>query len=335
MELAWYLVLGGLFAGYFVLGGYDYGVGMSLPLLARGDADRRRALNAIGPFFLGNEVWIVATVGVLLAAFPRVEGELFTGTYPLLVPVVLALVAVNAAVQLRSHPRSRTARRAFDVLIVWPSLLLAVGWGMLLGNLLTGLPVDASGHVRGFGSLFGWYPWLAGLAVAGLFALHGATFLAMRAVGPVRERARALAGRLVLPAAVLVTAALAGAYLSARVRAGIGNPVAGTILAAAVVAAVLLAGAALRSGRPGRAFAATAVAVALPVLAVGAARYPYALVSTVDPAASLTVPDGAAGTAALRQLSLFAGPVLPVLLGVQALSWWVFGRRGAPRTVYW
>src|SRR5688572_22830904 len=106
MELFWYAILGGLFAAYFGLAGIDYGVGLVLPTI-RDEADRRRALNAIGPMFLGNEVWIVGAAGVLIAAFPRLEGELFVATSPILVAVLLGLVAINAAVQLRSRGRRR------------------------------------------------------------------------------------------------------------------------------------------------------------------------------------------------------------------------------------
>ncbi|MEV6931717.1 cytochrome d ubiquinol oxidase subunit II, partial [Dactylosporangium sp. NPDC051485] len=175
MSTAWYLILGFTFVAYFVLGGLDQGVAMLLPAL-RGDGERRAALNAIGPMFLGNEVWVVGAVGVMAAAFPRLDGELFAAAYPAVVAIVLALLALNAGVQLRSRGRWRAG---FDALIAAAGLVLALGWGLLFGVLLHGVPL-AGGRVHGLAPLADPQVWCTAVANVLLVLAHGAAFLLWR-----------------------------------------------------------------------------------------------------------------------------------------------------------
>ncbi len=335
MELAWYALLGLFFAGYLVLGGYDYGVGL---LLARSaDADRRRAaLNAVGPFFLGNEVWLVAAVGILFGAFPVLEGELLAGCYPAVVGALTGVILVTVGVQLRSRPDSRWARAGWDRVIVVGSLLAALGWGIVLAALLQGVPLRADGHVAGVTHLFTPFAAAAGLAVVTLVAAHGAAFLTLRMPAAEGDRLRPLARRLVVAALAAITAATVVGLFSDRVRAAAQRPVVGVLLAVLLVAALLAAWTALGRGRAGVAFAATATALALPVVLVGATLWPYVLVSTVEPGASLTVADAAASAPTLRLLGWLALPLLPALLGFQAMCWWIFrGRTDGRAPVYW
>ncbi|MEV4137127.1 cytochrome d ubiquinol oxidase subunit II [Dactylosporangium sp. NPDC049742] len=319
MSTFWFAVLGLLFATYFALGGLDQGVALLLPLYRSDDA-KRGALNAVGPMFLGNEVWIVGAVGVLVAAFPRLEGELFGAAYPVVVAVVLGLIALNAGVQLRG----RAVRRGgFDALITGGGLVLAAGWGLLLGVVLHGVPVDAGGHVHGFAPLASPAVWLTALANVALVVANGAAYLNWRGVGAPSRTGPA--------AAVLVVLAAGAWYL--QDPPDIRNPLLATVLAAVVVAALVLAGVAKR---PGRAFAATLVACALPVIAVALARYPGVLASTMDPGATVTVDSAAAGGDTLRLLAIGAAPLLPVLVAVQISCWWLFRRRESqPTPLYW
>ncbi|MFG3703746.1 cytochrome d ubiquinol oxidase subunit II [Micromonospora sp. NPDC047670] len=335
MELAWYALLGLFFATYLVLGGYDYGVGL---LLARGadPARRRAALNAVGPFFLGNEVWLVAAVGILFGAFPVLEGELLSGFYPAVVGALTGVILVTAGVQLRSRPAGSRARARWDRVVVVGSVLAALGWGAVLAGLLQGVPLHADGHVAGASHLFTPFVAAAGLAVVSLVALHGATFLTLRLPAAEAASVGRLARRLVPVALVAVGAATALGLLSADVRAAAGQPVVAVLLLSLLVAALLAARVALARRRPGLAFAATGAALALPVALVGATLWPYALVSTIDPGASLTVADAAASTPTLRLLGWLTVPLLPALLGFQAMCWWVFrGRTDGRAPVYW
>ncbi|MFJ8576922.1 cytochrome d ubiquinol oxidase subunit II [Micromonospora sp. NPDC093277] len=333
MELAWYALLGLFFATYLVLGGYDYGVGL---LLARRATAPRAALTAVGPFFLGNEVWLVAAVGILFGAFPLLEGELLAGFYPAVLGALAGVVLVTAGVQLRSRPRTEAARAAWDRVVVAGSTLAVLGWGALLGGLLQGVPLRADGHVAGVGHLFTPFVAAAALAMLALITVHGAMFLTLRLpaadVPPVARLARGL-----VPAAVAaVAAATVLGLLSDRVRAAVARPALAVLLPVALVAALLVARAALGRGRSGVAFAASSAALALPVLLVGAALWPRVLVSTGDPGTSLTVADAAASGPTLSLLGWLVLPLLPALLGFQAMCWWVFrGRTDGRAPVYW
>ncbi|MGI5244453.1 cytochrome d ubiquinol oxidase subunit II [Dactylosporangium sp. CA-139066] len=326
MSNLWYGILGFCLVAYFVLGGLDQGVAMLLPAL-RGDGERRAALNAIGPMFLGNEVWAVGAAGVLVAAFPRLDGELFGAAYPAVVAIVLGLLALNAGVQLRSRGRRRGG---FDALIAASGLALAAGWGLLFGVLLHGVPLDAAGRVHGYAPLGDPRVWLTAAANVLLVLVHGAAYLGWRLEeGPLRARMRRLVVRLAPVAAGVVVLTVGGWYAAAP--DAVRNPVAGTILALAAAGAAMAASfLAPRAG--GRAFAATAVACALPALAAASALFPAVLASTLDPGATVTVAGAAAGGDTLRLLALGAAPLLPVLVAVQAACWWLFRRRAS---LYW
>lgn len=193
MVTIWWGVLGLLLGGYFALAGYDYGVGMLLPALSRDEAGQRRVLGAVGPFFLANEVWLIAAVGVLFGAFPHLEGRVFAGAYVLVVLLLLGLVTFTAAVQLRSrHPEGN--RRAWTFAITAGALVTAVSWGLFLGNLVRGLPLDAGGRpVDDILALFNPYAVLWGLGFVALFCLQGLIFLAVRGPAEIAGRVRRLA----------------------------------------------------------------------------------------------------------------------------------------------
>ncbi|MEU0572001.1 cytochrome d ubiquinol oxidase subunit II, partial [Nonomuraea sp. NPDC005983] len=190
LETIWLLLLGLLLVGYFVLGGYDYGVQMLQRVLARGESERRLALNSFGPFFLGNEVWLVASAGVLIGAFPKLEGALFTGMYAPIAVIVGAVVLGTVSVQLRSRHGSRAARAVWDTLALVGGVVAAAGWGIVLGLLLHGLPMTARGTFTvGAAELLDPFVLLCAATTLTLFAGHGAAFLAMRTRDALRERA--------------------------------------------------------------------------------------------------------------------------------------------------
>jgi cytochrome bd ubiquinol oxidase subunit II len=351
VETIWYGLLGLFFAAYLVLGGYDYGSGLLLAR-ARSSQDRRAVLTAVGPFFLGNEVWLVAAVGILFGAFPMLEGELLSGLYPAVMLALAGVLVVTAAVQLRSRSLSATvvfasragdaktttekqghARTAWDRAIIGGSALAALGWGAVLGGLLQGVPLHADGHVEGVGHIVTPFAAAAAVTLLTLAAVHGAAFLALR----LPEGGHARIGRRLVPwALAAVGATTVVGVLSPRVRDAVQRPAAAVPLLCLLIVALAVAGGALARGRPGVGFAATSVALVVPVALVGVTTWPYALVSTVDPAASLTVAGAAASGPTLRLLSWLAVPLVPVLLSFQVMSWWIFrGRIDGRAPVYW
>ncbi|GAA4914850.1 cytochrome bd-type quinol oxidase subunit 2 [Stackebrandtia albiflava] len=306
------LLVGTVFAGYFALAGYDYGVGILLRVTAVTDTERRMALGALGPFFLGNEVWLVAGLGLLLAAFPLAEGELLTGMYPIMVPLMAAVLVFTAAVQIRS--RSQAGRGVWDVLIVGSAFVISFGWGAALGAMLQGFPLK-----------FGALPVVTGVLTTALFTLHGASLLALRGRDAVRDRALAAARRMSGSAVVLVPVAAVTTLLTAKAVSSVW--VTGGLFAVLLLA--VLAAARFRGrGRPLAALVATGVASALPLVIAGTAALPVLFVHE-DPAHSLTVAQSVAGDTSLGFLLVTAVPVIPVLLGFQMVTWWIWRR--APR----
>lgn len=330
LETAWLALLGLLLAGYFVLGGYDYGVQMLHPCLGGRkegrEVGRSAALDAIAPFFLGNEVWLVAFAGVLFGAFPHLEGTLLSGLYPLIVAILVGLVLGNAAIQLRRRSRSARGRRRWDALIVFGGALPAVCWGLVVGLLLHGVPrrADGSFHI-GFGAVFSPFVLACGVTTALLFAAHGAAFVALRSTPELAARARRLG------LALLRAVGLVGALPLLLTLFGAGASMTNKATSAVIVAlfAAALAGAwwSLSCGHHVRAFAATCCATALPVLLVGAGHHPYVLISSAG--AGLTVDQAVTDGATLKILSAFGVLIVPVILAYQSWSWWAFrGRTG-------
>ncbi|MEV0321060.1 cytochrome d ubiquinol oxidase subunit II [Streptomyces sp. NPDC050658] len=341
LETLWLALLGLLLAGYFVLGGYDYGVQMLHPLLRRGTEQsvqeaahpgRSAALDAIAPFFLGNEVWLVAFTGVLFGAFPHLEGTLLSGLYPLIVAILAGLVLGNAAIQLRGRSRGARGRRWWDALIVFGGALPALCWGLVLGLLLHGVPrrADGSFHI-GAGDVLTPFVLACGVSTALLFAAHGAVFVALRSTPELAARARHLGAELLCGAGavgalpVLLTLFGAGASMT--------NPAPSAVIAALFAAALAGAWWFLARGRHAPAFAATSCATALPVLLVGFGHYPYVLISSAG--TGMTIGQAATDDATLKILSAFGVVLVPVILAYQSWSWWAFrGRTGRRHPSY-
>ncbi|MCY1138533.1 cytochrome d ubiquinol oxidase subunit II [Actinoplanes sp. Pm04-4] len=314
--LAWVL--------FFVLEGFDFGVGLLGPVLGRDDHERGAAVRTIGPFWDGNEVWLVAAIGVTFAAFPAWYSALLAGLYLPMVLLLLLLAVRGVALEFRGKGDGPRYRRRADIALALSSLGIVLVWGALLAAFVRGLAIDAGGDVVGGGFARTVGPVLtpaAGLgSLAALYAalLLGATFLALRTSGPVRRRARTLAQWL----------GTGGAVALLLLGLGTGSVV---VLIAAVLAFV--AGLLARTGREALAFAATAVGVAGSVVAVFTSHGSVVLHSTIDPAYALTR-DAAAATPQALELLTWAGVlILPGVLAYQVYSYWVFRRRVASERV--
>lgn len=302
MDLVWFALLGLFFAGYFALDGFDIGAGMLLRRAGRTELERRSVFAAVGPFFLGNEVWLVATGGVLFGAFPALDGSVLNGLYPLITAGLLLWLVRDACVWFRSRIGTPRWRGWWDTALVLSSTAFAVFWGLLVGALLSGLPEHG---VVNAARMIGFYPLLWAVVVTVLFAVHGAAFLMVRAPVVVAERAKTVARKLRWVAAALLVLAVLVGVLSGAVPSAANRVLPVVLLTVAAAGGLLLTG-----RRPWATFAATAFAAATPVLLVGIRSAPEIL-------------NAAADHGTLKVLGGFAVATVPLILLVQGWLWWM------------
>lgn len=321
LSVLWFWIVAFLFVGYFVLDGFDFGVGMSLPFLARDDTDRRVLINTIGPVWDLNETWVIVAGASLFAAFPEWYATLFSGFYLALLLILLALIARGVSFEYR-HQRPESKWKAwFDRMIIVGSAVPAFLWGVAFGNIVQGVPLDAGHNYTGtFIDLLNPYALIAGLTTLLLFFTHGVVFVSLKTEGELRVRARRLAAR-----SGAITVIVAAAFL---VWTGLAF---GTtwFWVLALVASVALIGAWIANARglEGVAFALLAITVASAVLALFASLFPDVMPASNDLANSLTVANSSSSAYTLTVMSWVALVFLPLVLLYQGWTYWVFRKR--------
>lgn len=323
MELTtvWFSLIAVLWIGYFVLEGFDFGVGMLLPVLSRSETERRVLINTIGPVWDGNEVWVLVAGGATFAAFPEWYATLFSGFYLPLLLILVALIVRGVAFEYRAKGSGAVSRARWDKAIFFGSLVPAVLWGVAFANIVRGVPIDADKEYVGTTlTLLNPYALLGGVTTLLLFLTHGALFLALKTDGDIRHRARALAIKIGLGAAVVAVVFLTWTQ---AITGSVGSAV------AFVLAAVSLLGglAAAARTREGWAFLGTFAAIGLAVAGLFLALFPDVMPSTLDPAYSLTTTNAAATTYTLKIMTWVAVLFTPIVLMYQGWTYWVFRRR--------
>jgi cytochrome d ubiquinol oxidase subunit II len=323
----WFGVLAVLWAGFFLLEGFDFGVGVLLPWVARTETDRQVALRAIGPTWDGNEVWLITAGGATFAAFPLWYASMFSGLYIPLALILAGLIVRGVSIEYRGKVASAAGRAWCDRGMVIGSLLPALLFGVAFADLIRGVKMDAAHNiVGGFFDLVSPFGLLGGLVSLVFFCFHGAVFLALRTEGDVRVRAqhtgRALAG----PVVALAVAFLTWSFV---VRGGAVSLAVSVVLAVALLIAV----AANHRGQEAVAFAASAVvALGLPVW-VFASLWPDVIPARNHPAWSLTVHNASSNHYALVVMTVVAVIFTPIVIAYQAWAYWVFRARVSAGTV--
>jgi len=310
MELTtvWFSLIAVLWIGYFCLEGFDFGVGMLLPVLSRSETERRVVINTIGPVWDGNEVWVLVAGGATFAAFPEWYATLFSGFYLPLLVILVALIVRGLAFEYRAKQDDARWRARWDKAIFFGSLVPAVLWGVAFANIVRGVPIDANKEYIGNTlTLLNPFGLLGGVTTLMLFLTHGALFLALKTDGDIRHRARALAIKLGVGTAVVAVVFLTWT-----------QAITGSIASAAffVLAAVALLGgiyAAFRT-REGWAFIGTFAAIAFAVTGLFVALFPDVMPSTIDAANSLTTTNAAATSYTLKIMTWVAVLFTPIVL---------------------
>ncbi|WP_127793284.1 cytochrome d ubiquinol oxidase subunit II [Agromyces sp. LHK192] len=323
MDLAviWFWIVAALFVGYFVLDGFDFGVGMSLPFLGKDDTDRRVLINTIGPVWDLNETWVIVAGAALFAAFPEWYATLFSGFYLALLLILLALIARGVSFEYRHQRPEAEWKRRFDWMIVVGSAVPALLWGVAFANIVQGVPLDADHNYTGtLFDLLNPYALLGGLTTLLLFFTHGVVFASLKTDGDLRLRAQRLATR-----SGVVTIVVAAAFL---LWTGLAFGTA-WFWGLAAVAAVALIGAWLANlrGREGVSFTLLCVTVATAVLALFAALFPDVMPASNDPANSLTIENASSTEYTLTVMTWVAVISLPLILLYQGWTYWVFRKR--------
>lgn len=323
MELTtvWFILIAVLWIGYFVLEGFDFGVGMMLPAIAENENERRVMINTIGPVWDGNEVWVLVAGGATFAAFPQWYATLFSGFYLPLLLILLALIVRGVAFEYRAKNDSVRWRAGWDQVIIWGSFIPALLWGVAFANIIRGVPINADKvYVGGFWGLLNPYALLGGLTTLSLFVAHGAVFLALKTEGPIRARARDWAIRYGIVAALITVIFLVWTQIS---YGNLGSAILFVAAALALVGGLV----AMYYYREGWSFIGTFVAIGLGVAGLFSALFPNVMPTTLANGVSLTTTNASATHYTLQIMTVVAIIFTPVVLVYQAWTYWVFRKR--------
>jgi cytochrome bd ubiquinol oxidase subunit II len=321
LTTVWFLLIAVLWGGYFLLEGFDFGVGILLSVLGRHPEDRMAMLRSIGPLWDGNEVWVLVAGGATFAAFPEWYATLFSGFYLALLLILVGLILRGIAIEYRNKSEDPVWRQRWDVVIVIGSALPALLWGVAFANIVHGVPINAEHRFTGnLLTLLHPYALLGGLVTLTLFMLHGALFLALKTDGNIRQQARQVATQIGVVAVVLAASFLIWT------EADTGKPA--TYVTAVLAAVALLAALyANLKGREGWAFAAMGLVLLLAVGTLFGNLWPNVMPSSTNSAFSLTVRNASSSPYTLGVMSWVALFFTPVVLAYQAWSYWIFRKR--------
>jgi cytochrome d ubiquinol oxidase subunit II len=318
----WYIVIAVLWTGFFILEGFDFGVGMLHGVIGRDEAGRRAAINTIGPLWDGNEVWLIVAGAGMFAAFPGWYATMFSAYNLALVLLLAALIVRGVAFEYRGKRDAASWRRTWDVLLTTGSLLAPLLIGVALAGLLHGLPINSAQNFTGsFWDLLQPYALFTGVTLVLICLLHGATFLSLKTTGDMEERSWQVARRVAPFTAAAVIAFIIWTHVTA------GTTFFLNVIELLAVLAVLAAFWLVYGHRGGFAFAATTVTMASCILSIFTDLYPNVMVSSTSKAYNLTVHNTASNPYSLKAMTVVVVIFLPLVLGYQTWTYYVFRRR--------
>jgi len=321
----WFVLFAVLITGYAVLDGFDFGVGV-LSLFAKSDEERRVHLNAIGPVWDGNEVWLLTGGGALFAAFPAVYATVFSGFYLALMLLLVALIFRAVSFEFRGKLASASWRRAWDWAFGLGSLLPAVLFGVAVGNILRGIPIDENGNFTGtFSGLLNPYAIGVGLLSLALFTMHGSVYLAAKAEGALQDRCRKWALQGWVMFVVLYVAATVWTWLmSPFLFENSFNSTPFYLMLVVLLGAVVYLPVAVMDGRFGRAFLVSSVIIATMLGQMALSLYPRLVPSSTNRDYSLTIYNSASSPLTLKTMLVIALVGVPIVIAYSIYIHFVF-----------
>jgi len=326
LNILWFILIGVLYTGFFILEGFDFGVGMLLPFAGKNDEERRVMINTIGPHWDANEVWFLTAGGATFAAFPHWYATLFSGFYVALFLLVVGLILRGVAFEFRSKDQNPKWRTMWDWAIFIGSFLGALLLGVAFGNLTRGLAIDANmTYTGGFWYLLNPYGLAGGIFAVALSLLHGSLFLSLKTTDKLEERFKALSKKLWVAAIAAVVLILVLSFVmvngfTARLGALVIFPILGLVL-------LVLAYVFIGRGKFGLAFGMTAGTIALAAITHFSSIFPNVMISTINPDFSLTIYNASSSPYTLKVMSIVALIFLPILLIYQGWTYWTFRKR--------
>ncbi len=326
LNTLWFIFIAILYTGFFVLEGFDFGVGILLPFLGKNDVQRRSIINSIGPHWDGNEVWLIVAGGATFAAFPNWYATLFSGFYLPFFLILVGLIIRGVAFEFRSKHDNPKWRNLWDWCIFSGSLIPTILFPVAFANILRGVPIDANmQYVGGFFTLLNPYAVLVALVVTALFTLHGASFLSIKTTGEIEQRANVLIHWLWLLVALLLVILLITSAIITGLLERINFLT--IIFPLITIAASLVVGFFLGKQQFGRVFLMTCLTVAFFVLTIFVLLYPNVMISSLNPAWNLTIENASSTPYTLRIMTVVALIFLPFVLIYQGWSYWIFRKR--------
>ncbi len=328
MELTtvWFILIVVLYIGYFFLEGFDYGVGMLVPFIGKDDASRRVAINSVGTFWDGNEVWLLTAGGATFAAFPNWYATLFSGFYLPLFLMLVGLIIRGVAFEFRSKDKNPQWRNTWDWLLAIGSFIPALLWGVALANFVRGVPIDQNmTYVGGFFNLLNPFALVGGLASLSIFLLHGAIFLSLKTSGEIEEKARAIAGKVWPIAVIVLVIFMIMSLFQTDMFSKLGvNPGVSPFIA---IAALLATGWFLKKKMSGWAFIMTALTITFSTITLFLGLYPRVLISSLNPEWSLTIHNASSSPYTLKVMTIVALIFVPIVLIYQGWTYYIFRQR--------
>lgn len=324
IETIWFVIWGVAWAVYFMLDGFDLGLGTLFPFLAKSETDKRVLINAMGPFWDGNEVWLITAGGVTFAAFPRTYATMFSGLYTPLMLLLFALILRGVSFEFRGKVQSATWTRVWDTCLVVGSFLPALLLGVAFANIFSGIPIDAQGIFHGnLFTLLNPYGLAGGVLFVLLFAVHGALWLTTRSEGDLHARAVKMAKGLYIPAAAMAVVFLAMTWFYTQLWQNL--LAAPYLLPLPLLAVAGLLGVRLFLAKAAywKAWFSSALLIVGAVLFGVAGLFPNLLPSSLDPAASMTAFNSASSHLTLWIMLGVVLCFLPVVIGYQI---WVYAK---------